>query len=285
MPNIYSGRVSVRRHIPLVVSPRGTLSNWAFESGSWFKKPFWRLLQQPALRETTCFHATAESEYQDIRRMGFRQPVAIIPNGIDMPRILTKEVQRFRTLLFLGRIHPIKGLDKLLSAWRAVQHRFPDWQIRIVGPDNRGHLGEMRRLAGELGLTRIEFEGPLFGQQKWQAYQDAEVFVLPTYSENFGIAVAEALASGLPAIVSKGAPWPGLASYRAGWWIDIGVDPLVACLEEVLSLSKPTLKEMGENGRQWMAREYSWQHIGWKMSETYRWVLEGGTKPEWVEEH
>lgn len=284
MPNVYPGQVARRFGIPLVVSPRGTLSEWAMQSGSFLKRVFWPLLQAPALAATACFHATAESEYRDIRLLGFRQPVAIIPNAIDIHDLAPKAPGAFRTLLFLGRIHPIKGLDILLPAWRVVQDRFPEWRLQIVGPDNGGYLAQMRRRAGELRLERIEFSGALFGEQKWQAYRQADLFVLPTYSENFGMSVAEALAAGTPAIVSKGAPWAGLDMRGAGWWIDIGLEPLVACLEDALARSTDALGEMGQRGRDWMEAEYSWARVGRQMAETYRWILNGGNRPEWVTE-
>lgn len=156
--------------------------------------------------------------------------------------------------------------------------------MRIVGPDNGGYLAEIQRLANKLQLERIEFSGALRGGQKWQAYQEADLFVLPTYSENFGMAVAEALAARTPAIVTRGAPWAGLEQQGAGWWIDIGVDPLVACLEDALGRSTENLNDMGQRGRSWMENEFSWLHAGYKMAETYRWILNGGNKPEWVVE-
>ena len=214
MPNVYPAEAARKGSVPLVISPRGTLSRWALQSGSPMKSLFWRLLQKRVVDESVCLHATAESEYEDLRRMGFRQPIAVIPNGIDIPAISPSPVaEPIRTLLFLGRVHPVKGLDVLLPAWGAVQRRFPDWRLRIVGPDSGGHLLAMRRLADELALERIEFSGPLLGDEKWLAYRSAELFVLPSYSENFGVAVAEALASGTPAVVSKGAPWKGPVSY------------------------------------------------------------------------
>ena len=284
MPNVYPGQVVGRNGMPLIVSPRGTLSVWAKQSGSKLKHLFWPLLQRPALTATTLFHATSISEYEDIRRLGFHQPVAIIPNGIDIQKLLPQQPSAVRTLLFLGRIHPIKGLDLLLPAWQAVQDRYPDWQLRIVGPDNRGYLSDMQQLASELKLERVVFSGALFGQHKWQANQQAELFVLPTYSENFGMAVAEALAAGTPAIVSKGAPWAGLETHNAGWWIDIGLDPLIACLNSALSRTSIDLAQIGMRGRQWMADEYSWAYIGEQMSETYRWVIYGGKTPHWIME-
>lgn len=285
MPNVYAGQVAQRKSIPLVVSPRGALSKWAMQSGSVVKRGFWPILQRPALAAAVCFHATAKSEYEDIRRMGFRQPVAIIPNGIDIPALRPEKHVRGRTLLFLGRIHAKKGLDMLLPAWGAIQERFPDWQLQIVGPDNQGYLAQMQRLSGELGLERVVFTGGLSGENKMQAYRMADVFVLPTYSENFGMTVAEALATGTPAIVTKGAPWMDLDTRGAGWWIDIGVDPLVACLEDALSRSTESLEEMGLRGRNWMETEYSWTQVGRQMAETYRWVVHGGNKPDWVIEN
>lgn len=282
MPNVYPGLVARQQGIPLVVSPRGCLAPHAMRSGSAVKRLFWPLVQRPALAATSCFHATAESEYQDIRRMGFREPVAIIPNGIDIPRLDPKEHGVLRTLLFLGRIHPIKGLDMLLPAWKAVQAHFPGWQLRIVGPDNRGYRDKVTRLAEQLHLERVEFAGPLYGDNKFKAYRQADLFVLPSYTENFGVAVAEALASGTPTIVTKGAPWAGLKPLGAGWWVDTNAEALAECLKEALSQSPAHLEEMGRKGREWMMNDYSWQGVGQQFSTLYRWLVQGGDAPAFI---
>lgn len=282
MPNIYPGRVCRHWRCRFVVSPRGTLSAWALGRSVLKKKIFWHVLQAPALRAAACFHATSESEYQDIRRVGFRQPVCILPNGIDLPPLEQKPDDGRRQLLFLGRIHPVKGVDILLRAWQAVEHRFPDWELCVVGPDNGQYLPAMQALAAQLQLKRAVFRGSLFGEEKLRAYRAASLFVLPTHSENFGMTVAEALAAGTPAIVTKGAPWGGLEKQGAGWWIDIGVDPLVACLEQALATPPTHLTEMGRAGREWMLRDYSWERIGAQFSVAYRWLLEGGEPPPWV---
>jgi glycosyltransferase involved in cell wall biosynthesis len=282
MTNVYAGLVARRHGVRLVFSPHGTLSDSALRSGSPLKRALWPLLASPALAATACFHATSFSEYQDIRRTGFRHPVAVIPNGVDVPDLPPKSSRSLRTLLFLGRIHPMKGLDVLLPAWQRVQDKFPAWSMRIVGPDDGGHLAQMRRLAGDLRLERIDFCGPLYGSQKWLAYREADLFVLPSYSENFGMAIAESLAAGTPAIVSKGAPWAGLEQQRAGWWIDIGVEPLVACLKEALARGPESLAEMGMRGRNWMKADFSWTPVGRRMGETYKWLLTGGDRPDCV---
>lgn len=282
MPNVYPGLVSRASGVPLVLAPRGTLSRWAMQSGSLIKKVFWPLVQRPVLQNTVCFHATAHSEYEDIRRLGFRQPVAVIPNGIDIPAMRGNKSESERTLLFLGRIHPIKGLEMLLPVWQVLQSRFPEWRLQIVGPDNRGHQASMLALAESLSLQRVEFCGPRYGEAKIQAYADADLFVLPTYSENFGMAVAEALAAGTPAVVTKGAPWVGLDQQQAGWWVDISIEALTAGLDAAMSKDRGELSRMGGNGKAWMAAEYSWPEIGRRMLQTYEWVLHGGRVPDWV---
>lgn len=285
--SVYPGWVCKKSKAKLVVSPRGSLSTWALAHGSRMKKVFWPLLQRPALEAAACFHATAESEYEEIRQLGFKQPVTIIPNGIDLPEPHQKSEMPQRTLLFLGRIHPKKGLDHLLQAWALLHKEFPQWQLKIVGSDqgyygSSGYLKELQAFAIRQGLARIEFAGELRGEEKLKAYQEAELFVLPTFSENFGLAVAEALAAGTPAIVSKGAPWQGLEANQCGWWVDIGLEALLEGLR--LAMSQPTadLAHQGCLGRDWMVREFSWPAIGMKMAQTYQWLREGGTAPDWV---
>ena len=281
MPNVYPGWAARKHHIPLMVSPRGTLSERAMKSGTIVKKFFWPLIQHPSLNAVSCFHATANSEYEDIRRMGFNQPVAVIPNGIDIPELPPTMEKDYRTLLFLGRIHPIKGLDMLLTAWQTIQCRFPEWRLRIVGPDNGGYLESMRRLASELELERIEFSGALLGEQKWQAYRDADLFVLPTHTENFGIVIAEALASGVPIITTHGTPWNGLLSHECGWWIKPTVEALTETLWVALEKDKPELQVMGMKGREY-AREFDWQQIAQQTTDVYRWILGLGPRPDCV---
>jgi len=135
MNAVYPGWAARNREVQLVISPRGAFSPWAMSYGSRLKRIFWPLIQRPALAQASCFHATAEAEYEDIRRLCFKQPVAIIPNGIDVPQFVQKEYRAIRTLLFLGRVHPVKGVDVLLSAWAAVVDRFPDWRLLVVGTD------------------------------------------------------------------------------------------------------------------------------------------------------
>lgn len=282
MPNVYPGWVARKYDIPLITSPRGVFAKAAWESGSKIKQLFWPLLQRPSLVPTVCFHATAESEYLDIRRMGYTHPVAIIPNGIDLPEGFQKQSGEFKTLLFLGRIHPIKGLVMLLEAWSALEQNFPEWQLKIVGPDNVGHLRELQDLQHKLNLQRVIFADAVYEGQKWQEYHNADLFVLPSYSENFAMSVAEALACGVPAVVSKGAPWQELEAYHAGAWVNIDSSSFANSLKRMMQKSSIELVEMGQNGRKLMQDKYSWVMVATMMAELYSWVLYGGVTPRFV---
>jgi len=282
MPGVYSGWATKNSNCRLIYSPRGSLSKWALGHSAFQKKIFWALLQEPALRHASCIHATAESEYEEIRSVGFQQPVCIIPNGIDIPKEIKRNKRTRRKLLFIGRIHPVKGVDILLNAWSKVFERYPNWDLYIVGPDNGGYLQKMKDLSKVLKLENVKFTGPVFGEEKQALYQESDLFVLPTHSENFGMTVAESLANRTPAIVSEGAPWSGLERENAGWWIEIGVEPLVKCLESALPLSRIELEVMGERGRSWMVRDFGWESIARSMLAVYMWVLGHGKKPDCV---
>ena len=286
MPNVYAGSIARRRDIPLVFSPRGMFSEWALAFSPGRKRfAWWCLGQRSAAQATICFHATSISEARNIRRMGFRQPVAVIPNGVDLPALVadpaTDQRDR-RRALFLSRIHPKKGIPILLRAWQSVERRHPDWELVVAGPDEAGHLSQMRALAGDLGLQRVAFPGPAYGDAKAILYRSADLFVLPTHSENFGMAIAEALACGLPVITTTGAPWAGLEERGCGWWIELSERNLAEALQAALDLPQEQRAEMGRRGRQWMAECYSWGEIAKEMRSVYAWLLGGGPPPSCV---
>lgn len=282
MPNVYPGQVARRFRIPLVVSPHGTFTEYAMSSGSWVKKVFWPLVQRPALTSVNCFHATCEAEYLDVRRLGFQQPVAIIPNGIDVVDYEPRSQHPIRTLLYLGRIHPEKGVETLLYSWARIEAKHPEWRLRIVGPGSAAYVAKLVQRAADLQLERCQFDAAAYGPAKWEAYRSADLYVLPSPSENFGMTVAEALASGRPAIATQGAPWRGLELEAAGFWPPYGVEPLAAALDHALGLPFEELAAMGRRGRHWMRRDFGWDAIGARMSEAYMWLLSRGPRPTCV---
>jgi glycosyltransferase involved in cell wall biosynthesis len=284
-PNVYPGFAVRGTRCLLVTSTRGTFAPWALRKSRWRKRILWQAIQGPSTRQSACFHATAEAEYGDIRQAGLRAPVAVIPNGIDLPdvdSVVAEPKEHRRRLLFLGRIHPVKNLEVLLRAWKVVAPEHADWELTIAGVDEGDYGDRMRALAGDLGLPRVAFVGPRFGAAKLAAYKSADLFVLPTHSENFGMAVAEALAMRVPAIVTRGAPWAGLDTEGCGWWIEAGLSPLVEALRSAMREPEEELARRGARGRAWMARAYGWPAIGEQMAATYRWLVSGAPRPAWV---
>ena len=285
MPNVKAGRVALHARKPLIVSPRGMLSSTALTFSRLKKRVVWALLQGDVVHRASCIHATSEQEYNEIRDFGLQNPIAIIPNGIDIPELdrhslAVSEVGR--TILSLGRIHPKKGLDRLVRAWAKVEPAHPEWRLRIVGHDELGHARELAALAAELKTQRVSIEGPVAGDAKTAAYREADLFVLPTLNENFAITVAEALSFETPVIATKGAPWRGLASEGCGWWVDHGVEPLAAALTDAMATGRRELQTKGAKGRAWMKRDFSWDCVAHDMLHVYRWLSSRGEVPSTV---
>lgn len=285
MPNIEAGRAAARAAKPLVVAPRGMLAPAALAFSPIKKRVLWALRQGAVVRAAACIHATSEQEHDEVRAFGLKNPVAIIPNGIDLPELPDRDDDRQHAgpvVLALGRIHPKKGLDRLVRAWAAVEAKSPDWRLRIVGPDEQGHAAALKAQAAALGVQRMSIEGPLRGEAKLAAYRQADLFVLPTLNENFGITVAEALGAELPVIATKGAPWQGLEREGCGWWIDHGVEPLIHALSHAMALDRESRRRMGAKGRAWMARDFTWDRVARDTLDLYRWLGEGGAPPATV---
>ena len=284
MPNVYAGWVSNIQKKPLIVSPRGMLAPAALQFSRAKKQLFWHLLQRNAYARAALWHATSNEEAGDIRRFGINAPIAIIPNGIDLPLSVARHAdsEPDRTVLFLSRLHPKKNIPALLEAWRQIGLQRMGWKLIIAGPDERGYAAQLKAQVARDGIQRVQFVGAVYGKGKEALMSQADVFVLPTLSENFGIAVAEAPASGVPAIVSKGAPWQGLETERAGWWIDHGVEPLARALLDATALPAAERRAMGLRGRRWMERDFGWDGIARKMVCAYAWVLCGADRPAWI---
>lgn len=280
MPNVISAAAGAREDIKVVHAPRGMLGAGALQFSSTKKKLFWQLLQMRAVRNVDCWHATSEKEVADIRNCGLKQPIALVPNGIDIPT--PPQTSRSKTVLFLGRIHPKKGIDTLLKVWRELEARFPSWRLDIAGPADNEYGAEYRQYIAANGIERARFIGPIYGKDKGKAYAEASLFVLPTLDENFGLTVGEALANETPAIVSHGAPWEGLVSEDCGWWHPIGEEPLLNALSEAMSTSPELLQEMGKKGRAWVARDFGWPSLASLMEQVYDWLGDKADRPDFV---
>jgi glycosyltransferase involved in cell wall biosynthesis len=284
LPNLQAAWAAQHARRPLVCSVHGMLAPWALARSRGRKTLASVLGQRWALEQAACLHATCEAERDEIRRYGLRQPVAVVPFGVELPEVAPRTAPRRgpRRLLFLARLHPKKGLDVLLRAWRAVQEAHPGWELTVCGPDEGGHRADMERLAARLGARRVAFLGPRYGADKDALLAASELFVLPTFHENFGFAVAEALAHGLPAIVTRAAPWQGLEAHHAGWWIETGPEALADCLHHALALAPTELAAMGARGQRWVGQTLRWDEVGARMEATYAWLLGHAPRPAWV---
>ena len=286
MPVHHMAKFSRKNHIPYIITPRGMLEPWSLNAKKWKKRVGMLLYQRKDLEFAECLHATAQKEAENFRSLGFKNPIAVIPNGIDLNDFPISEGKNkeTKTILFLSRIHKKKGIEMLIEAWSRLQNSIKSgWKIEIAGNGEPKYINRLQNLITKHGLNKeIEIIGPQFGEKKIEAYQRADLFVLPTYSENFGIVIAEALACGIPVITTKGAPWKDLLKYNAGWWIDIGTRSLEDTLTQALKLSNKELKVKGINGRLLVKEKYSIESVATQMNVLYEWILGKTEKPEFV---
>jgi glycosyltransferase involved in cell wall biosynthesis len=285
LPQVYASNAANRYRVPLVLSPRGALSQVSLGFSRFRKFFFWNMFQRRVLTSTDCFHATSNLEYEDIRRLNLKQPVAIIPNGVDIPPESNEEIPRKKVILYLGRIHPIKGIDLLLQAWSRVQMAHQDWQLWIVGPDDYGYQKKLRKLTNELRCDGIEFRDAVHGNRKVEYYRQASIFALTSYSENFGLTVAEALACETPVLTTSRMPWSESERLGCGFSIESNAESVANALRQLMSLTDEKRAEMGLIGKLWMKSEFDWAVIASKMRDTYLWIQSGMSShatPPWV---
>ena len=274
-----------KEKIPVVLSPHGMLAPWAMAHKRWKKILPWTLYQRADVRRAALIHTTAEQEAQWVRELGFRNPVAEVPLGTDLPDSPAAHDGPVKILLFVGRIYPVKGLDLLLKAWAQARRKSADWHLRLVGPDQAGHMEEREALGTTIGLTTrrgaadgageadVTFTGPLYGTAKDAAYRMARGLILPSYTENFGGVVIDALAFGLPVLTSVATPWRHLEAARCGQIFALDPEGLAEVLTAFAARSDTERREDGLTGRVLVERDYTWEAVGRRMAEAYRTVL------------
>ena len=268
-------RAARKRRIPRVVSLRGMLEPWALRNARWKKKLAWALYQRRDLRTAGLLHATAPIEADNARALGLKGPFCTIANGVDLPAqgaLAACEKPR-RIALFVSRVHPKKGLPMLLAAWGAL--RPPGWELVIAGPDEGGHTAELATQIERLGLgEEVTLAGPLYGDAKAALFAAADLFVLPTHSENFGMVIAEALAYAIPVLTTRGAPWELLETHRCGWWVDATEEAILSGLSAAIGASEATRREMGRRGAAMVAERFDWSGIAMQFQRAYQALLD-----------
>ncbi|MEH6604205.1 MAG: glycosyltransferase [Pseudomonadales bacterium] len=275
-----AARVCLLENIPRVVSPRGMLEPWSLRQKLIKKKLAWYLYQRNDLRSASAIHATAQSEAENICELGGFSDVFVVPNGVTKPPELHlnrddfagQNNDRKKVLLFLGRIHPKKGLPLLVEAWARIRPK--DWTVRVVGSDDGGHINYIRNAVRQAGCAQDwSFDGPKEGLDKWRSIADADLFILPSHSENFGIVVAEALAAKLPVITTTATPWNGLRDNNCGWWVEPTVDAIEKALLAAMKVKPKELREMGVRGSSWVESNFLWPGVAKSMAAKYEDIL------------
>lgn len=259
----------------VILSPHGMLEPWIIARHYWIKKvPALWLFQKQAVCKADYLHATAESEKMNLLKLGYNNRIAVVANGIDVEHIALKSNwKRKKKILFLSRIHIKKGIEFLLEAIANLKRQLQGYTVYIAGEGEIEYINQLKNKVNQLQITDIvEFCGGVYENKKWNLFRDADLFILPTYSENFGIVVAEALACGTPVITTKGTPWYELETNHCGWWIELKIESLIESLKEFLQTSEQELETMGCNGRRLIEKKYSSHKVAADMLHLYKYV-------------
>ena len=269
-------QMAQKRNIKVVLTPHGMLEPWIIKRHYWTRKlPALLLYQKAAIQNADCLQATAESEKENLLKLGYNSNIKIVKLGIDAENITMKTSwKKNKQLLFLSRVHVKKGINYLIDAVDVLQKELQGYKILVAGEGDADYVATLKQQIADKGLQEIiELIGGVYGDKKWELFQTSDFFVLPTHSENFGLAIAESLASGTPVITTIGTPWNDLNTSNAGAWIEIGTQPLVDVLRRFLSLSDEILEAMGKNGRKLIETKYSAKVMAEEMMEVYQSIV------------
>jgi poly(glycerol-phosphate) alpha-glucosyltransferase len=270
------------------------LDPWAVRNAAWKKRIAATLYENAHLKKAPCLHALCRSEARAIRDFGLKNPICVLPNGVEIPQTSCSEPPPWdsslpagaNVLLYLGRIHPKKGLRELVMAWqKAIKSRGigSEWFLVIAGWDQGGHENELKSLVSELGVAdRILFVGPQFDVEKQQTFARAQAFILPSFSEGLPMVVLEAMAHALPVLMTPYCNLPEVFKAGAAFRIEPEVAPIAGTLGELGDMTEEERKNIGKKGLQLVSERFTWGRIAQEMRSVYGWLLEGGEVPHCV---
>lgn len=268
---------------PYVVTIHGALDPWALNRSRLKKRVYMALVQRRVLDNAVALHVMSEAEKALVLGYNFRPPVHLVPNGVsvealgDAPAIAPywkrgPKGDR-KVILFLGRIHHKKGLDILAKAFGEIARNRDDVVLVIAGPDEGGYRARVEAMLRDAGAgDQAIFTGMLTGPEKLAAFRAADIFVLPSYSEGFSMAVLEALAQALPVVISRQCNFPEVGDSRAGLIIEPEVNQLASALWRLLD-SAEERRAMGECGKRLVMERYSWDAIAEQIIAMYQQTL------------
>lgn len=274
-------------NIPYIVTPRGMLEPWSLSQKKWKKRLAWWLYQRNDVQKSACVFTTAKMEAEHVSALGITTCKAVIPNGIETVGYPCKSSIEGvkKQVLFLSRVHVKKGIELLFEAWKRIHSEFAGWQLLVVGNGEAEYIHSLENRVENLGLKDcIKILPPVFGNDKIQIYQESALFCLPSYSENFGMAIAEAMSCGTPVITTTNCPWNILNDTKTGWCIDLSVDNLENALREAMGMDANALYDMGQRASKLIYDNFDYRSVTRKTLRLYEWLLNSGEKPEFVYE-
>ncbi len=280
---------------PYLIAPHGMLDPWALRNSAWKKRLAGWAYQSAHLKRAACLHALCESEAVAMRAFGLRNPVCVIPNGIEPPpaaiagRAPWEDAvpEGAKVLLYLGRLHPKKNLASLLRAWRIVAgnsaRRSDEWRLVLAGWDQGGYAGQLESLALELGVEgSVHIVGPQYGEAKHASFRRASAFVLPSLSEGLPMAVLEAWSHGLPVLMTAECNLPEGLQAGAALALSTEAAGIAGALADFFGMPEGTRSRMGTCGKALVRQRHDWRVIAEQLIAVYKWVL-GGPVPSGVE--
>ena len=274
-----------RQNIPYIVTPRGMLEPWSLSQKKWKKKLAWWLYQRNDVQKSACVFTTAKMEAEHVRELGITTCKAVIPNGIETDGYPCKSSIEGvkKQVLFLSRVHVKKGIELLFEAWKRLHSDYADWQLFVIGNGETEYIHSLENRVESLGLKdSIKILPPVFGEAKIKVYQESALFCLPSFSENFGMVIAEAMSCGTPVITTTNCPWNILNETNTGWCIDLSVDNLEHALREAMGVDANALYDMGQRASKLIFDNFDYRSVTRKTLRLYEWLLNSGEKPEFI---
>jgi len=285
--SFYAQKIRSKSKLKLVIQPHGLLEPFRLNISKYKKKLAYQLYEKSNLSNASAIIACSEDEAYNLKKMFPKNDVAIIHNGVssDFYNTDSKKYNYQRNkkrILFLSQIIPIKGLERIFRVINDIGiESFSEWEFLIAGYGDDIYINSLKTLAAKFKLdSLVTFVGTKLGKEKIEIFDNSDVFILPTYNENFGIVVPEALARGIPVITTRGTPWSELNEYNCGWWVNNTDEGLKNSLIEILSCSSIKLKTMGQNGKKLVKEKYLWDKTTPLTIELYTWLITGGSKPD-----
>ena len=284
-PTWWAMRTADRAGVPYVVAPQGSLDAWALRQNQWGKKLYGSVTELPLLRRAAGFQALTEKEADQIRDFGIAVCSEVIPNGIGESLLKLRRSpnpayfglpEDCRTLLFLSRVHPKKGLELVVAAAQHLCENQPELRVIVAGGDaGSGYLREVEAECSRRGLSGMfVFLGEVEGGRKREILSSADAFILPSYSEGMPVAVLEALASGLPVVVSEECNLPEVGEHGAGYIVPFDASRIAEAIQELFAMSETERQQMGEQGTRLVDGSFTWPRIAGRTLDWYKRVVE-----------